>query len=303
VSVSSGVALDPEAIAPPRFDDVLGAASELRLGHLRLSIPWASVEARQGAIDGTIVEQLRDAATRCRAAGIEPWFALLQPEVPTWFGDDRGWIDGRSAARDFAHWVERASGLVGDLAAGWIPIEAPYALAGRVAGGDERRTGEVLETLVLAWRDAWRILRGGGPLVATSLDFRQVRPRDATPEAAGAARREELARWDTWLDGLADGNLAVPGRGERPLADLQGACDVLGVALSGDVERILQRTADSSPIRPLAVTFRVTGESTHDRRARIEGLRADLQRCAEELDVRWATVVAQLPDEAAILAP
>jgi hypothetical protein len=303
LTLSSGAALGPSATAADRIDDVVDAARQLQLGHLRFSVPWAAIEPRRGAIDGSVVEELRAAAEASRAVGISPWFLLLQPEVPPWFADDHGWSDAAVAGVEWPRWVERAAGLLGDVAAGWVPIEAPYAVAHREGAGDPRRTGEVLETLVVAWRDAWRILRGGGPLVATSLDVRAVRPADDRPESVDAARREERARWDLWLDGLADGVAAAPGRAERPLADLQGACDVLGVALSGDVERSLHRVGERAAGRPLAVTFRANGESAVDRRASVELMRRDVGGTADELRIGWSTVVATLPDDLALLAP
>ena len=301
--LSFGAALTVEAGAFARLDDVLGAATELGLGHLRFVVPWAEAEPKAGALDGTVFETLRAAAEGCRARSIAPWFVLAQPEVPRWFEDDGGWLDARTAGKAWPRWVETAAGALGDVAAGWVPFEAPYATARRLAPTDPQRNGEVLATLVVAWRDAWRILRGGPP-VATSIDVRVVRPADDSPEAADWARREDDARWSLWTRALADGTMAVPGRAERELADLQGACDVVGVAVSADVETVLHRIGEMIDLRPMAVTFRAAGPTDSDRRAAVERLHLELERTASELDVRWASVVtADLAADVPLLRP
>jgi hypothetical protein len=289
-ALSFGAALTVEAAAPARLDDLLGAAKELGLGHLRFAVPWAEAEPKSGSIDGSVFETLRAAADECRQRSIAPWFVLAQPEVPRWFDDDGGWLDGRTAGKFWPRWVETAAGALGDVAAGWVPFEAPYAIARRLAPQDPQRNGEVLATLVVAWRDAWRILRGGPP-VATSLDVRMVRAADDSPEAADRARREDEARWSLWLRALNDGTMAVPGRAEREVADLQGACDVVGVAISADVETVLHRVGEMTPLRPLAVTFRPSGATDAARRGSVERMHRELDRTAGELDVRWVSVV------------
>src|SRR5580765_8265058 len=149
--LSFGAALTVEAGAFARLDDVLGAATELGLGHLRFAVPWAAAEPKAGALDGTVFETLRAAAEGCRSRSIDPWFVLAQPEVPRWFDDDGGWLDARNAGKAWPRWVETAAGALGDVAAGWVPFEAPYATARRLAPTDPQRNGEVLATLVVAW--------------------------------------------------------------------------------------------------------------------------------------------------------
>jgi hypothetical protein len=211
-------------------------------------------------LDGGVIETARSAIAALRAAGATTWVCLLSPAVPVWFDNEGGFTDARFAGHWWPRWVEQAAGALGDDVDGWVPFEAPYAIANRLVPDDPRRHGEVVDTLLVAWRDAWRILRGPRP-IATSLDVRTVPiPRDDVP-AAELARRDDHLRWRTWLRALRDGTITIPGRADRELADLDGACDVLGIATSdaADLEALLHRTADQGPDRPLAVTFRPTG--------------------------------------------
>ena len=188
--------------------------------------------------------------------GIGVQFTLLERVVPQWFDNDGGFGDPRFAGHWWPRWVEGVSERFGDAVAGWVPFDNPLAFANRLIPDDPRRHGEMLDTLVVAWRDAWRILRGGPP-VATAIGVKTVRPADQTIQAAEASRREDHLRWNLWLDGLHDGTISIPGRADRELADLAGACDVLGIVVA-DVDESLGavlRTAEMGPDRPLAITL------------------------------------------------
>lgn len=271
------------------FDDDLARAVELGLGHLRFALPWASMQPRAGAVDGDVVERYRLIAERTRSAGIEPWFSLLQPAVPIWFDNEGGFTDARFAARFWPRWVETAAESVGHLAAGWVPFEAPFAVARRMIPDHPARHGELTDTLVVAWRDAWRILRGGPP-VATCLDLRVVRPVDQTIQAGALAKREDQLRWGLWFDGLADGTIVIPGRADRDLPDLAGACDVFGLAVTGEPETILYRAAEMARGRPMALTYRPLGDSDRDRSSAVEAFWAEARRALDELPVGQVTM-------------
>lgn len=252
-------------------DDAETAAA-LGLGHVRIGISWADAQPKPGAIDGGVIESLRSVAATLRAADVAVWACLLTPAVPRWFDNDGGFTDERTALHWWPRWVESVADALGDDIDGWVPFEAPFALAERLVPDDPRRHGELMHTLLVAWRDAWRILHGPAP-VATSLDVRTVTiPRDDVP-AAEEARRIEHLRWTTWLRALRDGTVSIPGRADREIADLAGACDQLGIAVSGDrrveLEALVHRTAEQGPDRPLAVTFRPVGP---DRDARAEAV-------------------------------
>lgn len=273
----------------PRLFDDMAFAAELRLGAVRIDAPWATLQPRAGVLHGAPIESLRQALIAAHDLGLRPWVRLLQVEVPHWFDDEGGFADARNAARWWPRWIEQIAGSIGDLAAGWVPFEAPYAMAARLQPDDARQHGELMYTLVVAWRDAWRILRSGPP-VATSLDVRTERPHDSSPEAAAAARRRDQLRWALWLRGFTDGVVRIPGRAERPLTDLEGACDVLGVAVRGEVESVLHRVAEQAPDRSVAVLLRPDGASDAARAESIAAMRRDVDGARTALDVSMVMV-------------
>ncbi len=276
-----------------RFDDDIAQAAADGCGLVRFDLPWACVEPTQGRLDGGVIEDARLAAQLICSAGMQPWARLLQPVVPRWFDNEGGFTDDRATATHWPRWIERCADALGDVVHGWVPIEAPYALARRLVPDDLRRNGELTERLVVAWRDAWRILRGGGPLVATSIDVATVRPRDPTDQrSVDLATREDELRWGVWLYGLARGVVDVPGRALRELADLQGACDVLGIAATNEVEGALHRAAEMGPPAPLALTYRAPSGSDAQRRELADRALADARRVAGELPVSFVTVLA-----------
>jgi len=203
---------------------------------------------------------VHSACDTARSLGVAPWLRLLQPAIPLWFDDEGGFTDDRNAAKWWPRWVEAVSDRLGEVAAGWVPFEAPYAMCVRLAPDDLRQQGDVLHTLLVAWRDAWRLLHGVHP-VATSLDVATERPTDESPAARAEAKRRDQMRWDAWLRSLTDGIARVPGRAEREMPDLAGSLDVLGVALRREVEGSIVRVADHGLDLPIAVTFRPTADT------------------------------------------
>ena len=100
----------------------------------------------------------------------------------------------------------------------------------------------------------------------------------ATTSTAGCRSRRR-SRWRTgWCPTIRDGTITIPGRADRELADLAGACDQLGIAVSGDgtspeLEPLLHRVAEQGPDRPLAVTFRPVGPDRDARGEAVDTLR------------------------------
>lgn len=219
-----------------RFADDLALLPGHGITHVRLTFDWSRVQPRADAIDGDAVEWHRNVVQAARTVGLSVWITLLERDVPRWFDDERGFTDAKTAAKWWPRWVEAAADAIGDLVDGWYPIDDPLGVATRIAhrpdgGLDPVRHGEAVDTLVVAWRDAWRVLRGGPP-VATALRLSHVHPADDTVPALQEARRVEHLMWTTWLRGLRDGSIVIPGRADRELADLAGATDVMGVAVA-----------------------------------------------------------------------
>lgn len=238
------------------FSEDLALLAGLGAGYARITLDWAWLQPRAGVFDGDAVEWYSGVLQHAAALGIGLHVALLERAVPVWFANDGGFTDARFAGHWWPRWVEGVSERFGDAVAGWVPFDNPLAHANRLVPDDPRRHGDVLDTMVVAWRDTWRILRGGPP-VATALGVKTVRPADETIPAAEAARREDHLRWRLWLQALRDGTVSIPGRADRELPDLAGACDVIGVVVA-DVDESLGavvRAAEMGPDRPLAITL------------------------------------------------
>ncbi|MEN9643523.1 MAG: hypothetical protein RL238_192 [Actinomycetota bacterium] len=276
-----GAVLD---VREPRLLDDVALAAELGLAVVRIDVPWAEAQPRAGAFDGDVFERVHGAAQAARAAGLRTWFRLLQPTVPWWFENEGGFTDDRTAGHWWPRWVELAAERLGDVADGWVPLEAPLGVADRLMPDDPRRHGEVMHTLVTAWRDAWRLLHGPAPVIA-SLDVAVVRPTDDTPPAREAARRLDKLRWGVWFQGFADGVVRIPGRADRELPDLAGSADVIGLALRGDWETCLYRAAEYGLDRPLALTAKPTGDTDAQRSSAITAMWRETHRAAAQLDV------------------
>jgi len=262
-----------------QFPDDIATLSSLGITDLRLGFDWARLEPRHGGLDGPWVEWYSDVITAASTHGIRVWAVLLERTTPAWFDDEGGFRDTRVAGRRWPLFVEKVAETFGDRIHGWFPIEDPIGFAARTEADDARRHGELIDTLVVAWRDAWRILHGGPP-IATSLTIRHVRPDEMSPIALERAQRENHLRFTTFLRGLRDGTVVIPGRADRQLADLAGAVDVIGIKMRTDLgedltiddeslrrwqeraQTLIHRVVDEGPDRSLSVVQRVNRRST-----------------------------------------
>lgn len=252
-----------------RAHEDLALLVELGFQRVRLGLDWSAMQPRAGAVDDDRTEAVLAVAGTAREVGVDVWLTLCDGAVPHWFDDEGGFGDDRVAGHWWPRWVEAAADRFGDQIAGWVPLDDPASIADAMFPRDPRRHGDVVDTLVVAWRDSWRVLRGGPP-IATSLGVHVVRPADQTVPAAEMARRLDQLRWNVWLRGLREGTIAIPGRADRELADLGGSCDLLGISVrppagatspddvrrwGDDVVTMAHRAAEDGPERPLAVTL------------------------------------------------
>jgi len=254
--VIHGVVVPRSRLDRARFHEDLALLAGLGASTVRITLDWAWLQPKAGMFDGDAVEWYAGLLQQAATIGVGVQLTLLERDVPTWFDNDGGFTDARFAGHWWPRWVEGASERFGDGVAGWVPLDNPLAFANRVIPDDPRRHGELLDTLVVAWRDAWRLLRGGPP-ITTAIGVKTVRPVDQTIPAAEEARRQDQLRWALWLQGLHDGTISIPGRADRDLADLAGSCDVIGIVVA-DVDESLAavlRAAEMGPDRPLAITL------------------------------------------------
>ncbi|MDQ1381937.1 MAG: beta-glucosidase [Actinomycetota bacterium] len=210
-----------------RFDEDFALYAQHGLTHHRLSIEWARIEPEEGRRDNAAVEHYLEVLTSARAAGVSPWVCLHHFTLPGWFTEmGGGFVDDRARSYFWARHVAFCAETFGDLIFGWKPINEPGAYAGIYP--HRQRRFEMLGAVLLAQRDAWRELRGGGKPVATIHNLSPVfTVADTIPADAMQARLDAMM-WDVWMRADRDGVLELPGRPPVEVADLREACDIIG---------------------------------------------------------------------------
>ncbi len=150
-----------------RYAEDFELYAQYGLTHHRLSIEWARIEPEEGRRDDAAIEHYLEVLTAARAAGIAPWVCLHHFTLPGWFTEigEGGFVDDRARSYYWARHVAFCAETFGDLVFGWKPINEPGAFAGIYPHGQKRF--DMLGAILLAQRDAWRELRGGGKPVAT----------------------------------------------------------------------------------------------------------------------------------------
>jgi beta-glucosidase len=222
------------------FADDFGILAEHGITNVRLGFDWSRLEPRAGHPDDNAMEEQERWLSAARSAGVAVWAELVRDSVPGWFLDEGGFLDDKSRGLRWPRYVDMVAERFGDQLAGWFPLHDPVGYAG---GGYRRGTrppgltgGEMgaraLRGQWWAWRDAWRILRGGGAPVVTSL-WIPISATDGTLRAGKAERRLSERTWELPIRALRDGELAVPGMSVEQVPDLQDSCDIVGIVWRG----------------------------------------------------------------------
>jgi beta-glucosidase len=210
-----------------RFDEDFALYAQHGLTHHRLSIEWARIEPEEGRRDNAAVEHYLEVMTAARSAGVSPWVCLHHFTLPGWFTEmGGGFVDDRARSYFWARHVAFCAETFGDLVFGWKPINEPGAYAGIYPHRQKRF--EMLGAVLLAQRDAWRELRGGGKPVATIHNLSPVFTMADTIPADSMQARLDAMMWDVWMRADRDGVLELPGRAPVEVADLREACDIIG---------------------------------------------------------------------------
>lgn len=210
-----------------RFGEDFELYAQHGLTHHRLSIEWARIEPEEGRRDNAAVEHYLEVLTAARAAGVSPWVCLHHFTLPGWFTEmGGGFVDDRARSYYWARHVAFCAETFGDLVFGWKPINEPGAYAGIYPHRQKRF--DMLGAILLAQRDAWRELRGGGKPVATIHNLSPVFTVADTIPADTMQGRLDAMTWDVWMRADRDGVLELPGRAPVEVADLREACDIVG---------------------------------------------------------------------------
>ncbi len=271
-----------------RYGEDLALFAEHGLSDVRLHLDWARVIPAQGRPDPAVLEALSALFDVAQSAGTRVWATLFDRSLPGWFVDEGGFADDRNRTW-WSRWVELAADLVGDRVAGWMPLvePVPWAVEGFLLGvappgrQDPMAFATAVRGVHLAWRDAWRILRGGPP-VATAHRVGPIYASDPTIASRREARVADATYWGSWIDGLRDGIVRVPGRADEEVADLAGSGDLIGITYEGAVE--VTPTGESRPY-PYGARVAESGWAPWT-----EGLAITLQRVADELPGRPVVV-------------
>jgi beta-glucosidase len=293
-----------------RYAEDFALYAQYGLTHHRLSIEWARIEPEEGRRDERAIEHYREVLTAAQAAGVSPWVCLHHFTVPGWFTEmgEGGFVDDRARSYFWARHVAFCAETFGDLVFGWKPINEPGAFS--FIYPQRARRFDVLGAMLLAQRDAWRELRGGGKPVATIHNLSPIFPVANTVPADAAQSKLEAMTWDVWMRADRDGVLELPGRAPREVPDLREACDIVGfsyysaqgVGADGSVvpyptdarvgpmgyapwseglALVLRRLHDELPGRPLLICEH--GVGTDDDAWRSDVLRESLSHVAEAI--------------------
>jgi len=224
-----------------RYAEDFALLAEHGLRAVRLTIDWARLVPAAGRPDATELEWLGQVLDAADSAGVGVWACLHDLALPGWFLDEGGFADDKARVW-WSRWVELVADGFGDRFAGWVPLAEPvsWAFDGYLLGvtppgrRDPEQLAAAIRGVHLAWRDAWRILRGGAP-VATSHRLGPIHAADQTVPAQRQAHLADELLWGSWVSGLRDGILRVPGLAEEDVADLAGSGDVIGIAYEGAI--------------------------------------------------------------------
>ena len=262
---------------------------------VRLNIEWAGLELTAGKFDMQRFEHERRVIDAAREAGLEVWLTLFQRQVPGWFFEEGGFADDKARGYFWPRYVDMCAENFGDAVNGWTPIDEQYswASAGYLTGAhppfrDEPRDfGAALRGTWLAWRDAWRLLRGSGAPVATAWNVAPTFVVDGSNVGRGVAARAEKLFWDVPVRAIRDGELHIPGRHPEEVPDLRDSCDIVGIACVGAVGYQQPSDRDAEPDTAEIVAYPSGARVDATLRAPwAEALGLSLHRVAEALPGR-----------------
>jgi beta-glucosidase len=219
-----------------RFAEDFARYREFGLTHHRMSIDWSRIEPQAGRFDSAAVEAYAQMLDAAQAAGISPWLCLHHFTVPGWFADEGGFRDARARGYFWPRFVAFCAETFGGSVAGWQPINEPFAYAAAAYLLGEYPPGRtdidqfftVYREMILAGRDAWRELRGGGVPVATIHNLSPLFPADESVPAARNRATVDQLMWQAWMRADRDGVIDLPGRAAEEVPDLRESADLIG---------------------------------------------------------------------------
>ncbi len=277
------------------YHDEFAAYAEHGLTAVRLNIEWASLELTAGKFDFARFEHERRVIDAAGAAGLQVWLTLFQRQVPGWFVEEGGFADDKGRGYFWPRYVDMCAEHFGDAVNGWTPIDEQYAWAsaGYLTGthppfrSEPRDFGAALRGTWMAWRDAWRLLRGSGSPVATAWNVAPTFVVDGSNAGRGVANRAEKLFWDVPIRAIRDGELHIPGRHPEEVPDLRDSCDIVGISCVSAVGYQQPPDRDAEPDTAELVAYPTGARVDATLRAPwAEALGLSLHRAAEALPGR-----------------
>lgn len=193
------------------WPDDLAVLQDVGITDIRVTLDWARLQPKPGALDPDWAEQFEQILQAADAIGLQPWVCLHDGSIPRWFDNDGGFDDDETFTTWWPRWVEHAAERFGDLVAAWIPF------AGIPAGAPDQ-----------PWIDTWGILAGGAPVVA-GVDLRDRSGTiDGLNERMNLLGANLVADWEH--DATVDASALAAAR-ERWGNELRDAADLVDHAL------------------------------------------------------------------------
>jgi beta-glucosidase len=229
-----------------RWEGDVALQRSLGLGAYRMSIEWARLEPREGALDRSVLDRYREMLGALRDARIEPMVTLHHFTLPTWLAA-RGGILSDGFAERFARFAREVLGALGDVCRRWVTVNEPNVLAAQayLLGGWPPATRSpvhavlahhrLLEAHVAAYR-AIKDARGDAAEVGVAHHLRVAQPeRPGSLLDRAAARTFARVFNEAFAAATCEGRMygpidALPGRrGGFRVADARGTQDFFGI--------------------------------------------------------------------------
>ncbi len=226
---------DGNGFATNHVDD-LGLIAQLGVSHVRIGLEWARLEPEPGRTDATAFDRYDDILTSAKRAGLRTIATLHHGSLPGWFSEDAvGYLDDHGRDYTWATHVDRCAERFDGLVDTWVPIDDPvgWAIRGFLLGTrppgrrDPEQAARAIEAALLANHVAWQLLRSGTTPVMAVFGTPTIFGHGEENDAQRRAWHDLL--FTPWISAIRDGELRVPGRPTRELAELAGAFDLIGV--------------------------------------------------------------------------
>jgi len=206
--------------------------------HYRLSVEWSRVEPERGRFDEGAIDRYRALCDAARAAGLVPWVNFFHFTHPRWLAA-RGGLGAEAGRDDFLRYVERVGrALAGHADRYHSQNESMVYVFGAYLTGqlppfvrDGGQAREMTRTVLSLHARSYALLKEIDPRnqVATIEVYLDYHPEDPGDPANVAS----VAALDAWyhgcvLEGLATGQLTLPGGEPEEIPGLRGALDLYG---------------------------------------------------------------------------